>query len=164
MNSLVIQRPRQAGFSSIPLPGKTPWGPIQQDDILMWGQGADHARVPILWQVHTAGHGGTRVHPELAALYFKRLPNECHAYGGSRLWFEEDCESTVPLYIFYNGLQPDCWLVKPPNPFPREKLLESLAYYLADTIGPVRAIAAAFDAHLLAQGIALRAPIPPASA
>jgi hypothetical protein len=143
---------------------RSPWGRIQESDILMWGCAADRSHVPLLWQVHTAGHGGTRVHPEVAARYFRRLPKDCHAYGGSRLWFEEDCESTVPLFIFYNALAPSCWLVRGENPFPRHKLLESMAHYHAHTVPAVSAIARTVDDDLARAGVALRSAMEPASA
>jgi len=143
---------------------RSPWGRIQGSDILAWGSAPDGSRVPLLWQVQTAGHGGTRVHPELAARYFRALPKDCHAYGGSRLWYEEDCESTVPLFIFYNALDPTCWLVRWDKPFPRAKLLESMAHYLAHTVPAVTAIARAVDGDLARGGIALRAPLEPAGA
>jgi hypothetical protein len=143
---------------------RSPWGRIQESDILAWGSALDGSRVPLLWQVHTAGHGGTRVHPELAARYFRALPKDCHAYGGSRLWFEEDCESTVPLFVFYNALDPACWLVRGDTPFPRAKLLESMAFYLAHTVPAVTAIARTVDVDLARAGVALRSPLEPAGA
>lgn len=141
-------------------PRSTPWGGLQESETLMWGTAPCGNITPVLWQVHTAGHGGTRVHPQLAAAYFKRLPRDCQSCGGSRLWFEEDCESSVPLFIFYNGLSPDCWLVRPDIAFPRDKLLESVVRWMPSTVDPVRAIAAKFDSALTRQSIALRAPLP----
>jgi len=141
-------------------PRSTPWGGLQESETLMWGTAPCGTITPVLWQVHTAGHGGTRVHPHLAAACFKHLPPECHAHGGSRLWFEEDCESSVPLFIFYNGLSPDCWLVRTRNAYPREKLLESVVRWMPSTVEPVRAIANNFDATLARAGIPLRTPLP----
>jgi len=137
---------------------RSPWGRIQQHTILAWGRAADQSKVPLLWQVHTAGHGGTRVHPELAARYFRKLPKDCYAYGGSRLWFEEDCESTVPLFIFYNALDAACWLLSGDAPFPRSKLLDSLHYDLAHTLPAVTAIANLVDGDLAHTGVVLRSP------
>lgn len=144
-------------------PTSTPWGQAQQQVVLMWGRNNDCIYVPLLWQVHTAGHGGTFVHPTLAARFFNKLPKECHAYGGSRLWFEEDCESNVPFFIFYNGLDPSCWLVAKGKQFPRERLLESIQRWMPNSIAAVRDLAARFDAALTDEGIPLRAPLLPQS-
>lgn len=144
-------------FDYHPTPRYSPWDSVQETDILMWGKTADGTAIPILWQVHTAGHGGTHVHPQLAAKYFQRLPAECHAYGGSNVWFEEDCESSVPLFIFYNGLTADSWLIR--SAFPREKLLESIVRWLPDTATAVKAIAQCFDDALMNAGGSLRAPL-----
>lgn len=147
-------------YQPIALTAASPWGRIQNSDILMWGKDAENAALlPLLWQVSTASHGGTRVHDQLAAAHFAKLPAACHAYGGSPLWYEEDCESSVPLYIFYNGLTPHCWLIKD-NPFPRAELLSSLRRYHPETIAPVQQIARRFDSVLSTAGIALRTPIP----
>ena len=144
-------------------PTSTPWGGAQHKEIIMWGASADAIRVPVLWQVHTAGHGGTRVHRQLAARYLNGIPKTCHAYGGSRLWYEEDCESAVPLFIFYNGLDPSCWLVADGKQYPREKLLESIRRWMPECVEPVRSLAAGFDAALIANGIPLRTALPAAS-
>lgn len=146
-------------YQNLPFPLSTPWGRAQQCPIIMWGPAADGQPVPLLWQVHTAGHGGTRVHRELAARFLHGIPKACHSYGGSRLWYEEDCESSVPLYIFYNGLSSDCWLVRDEEPFPREHLLDSVRRWLPETVWPVRQLAQRFDGALLAAGIALRRPL-----
>ena len=110
-------------YLSLPLPITSPWGKSQQTDILMWGVAADQRPVPVLWKVHTAGHGGIRVHRELGALFLNGVPKACHSYGGSRLWYEEDSESAVPLFIFFNGLSNECWLINRPVRYPREALL-----------------------------------------
>lgn len=141
-------------------PPSSPWGRVQETTILMWAYSPDGTRVPVLWQVHTAGHGGTRVHRQLAARFLNRLPKECHAYGGNRLWYEEDCESNVPLFIFYNGLDPSCWLVTEGQQFPRERLMESIRRWMPDTGDAVCAIAARFDAVLVKNGHTLRSPLP----
>lgn len=146
-------------YGPLDCPTRTPWGEAQDIDILMYGADAAGFRVPVLWQVHTAGHGGTRVHRELAARFLNKLPKVCHAYGGSRLWYEEDGESAVPLFIFYNALAPTCWLIRGEAPFPREKLLDSFAYYHPEPVPAVRALAAAFDSALLAAGVSLRSPL-----
>lgn len=146
-------------YENLPIPPATPWGKVQQTTVLMWGRSAIGTRVPVLWQVHTAGHGGTRVHRQLASRFLNGIPKQCHAYGGTRLWFEEDCESSVPLFIFYNGLDPACWLVQPGKEFPREKLLESIQRWMPETVDAVRKLAAAFDAALCAEGISLRSPL-----
>jgi hypothetical protein len=143
-------------FQHLDVPRSTPWGPPQECDRIMWGAADDGSRVPILWQVHTSGHGGTRVHKDLAARFLNGLPKECHAFGGSRLWFEEDAESTVPLFIFYNGLAPDCWLVRADKPFPREQLMDSIRRWMPEAAYAVRRLAAAFDKALGNAGIALR--------
>lgn len=138
-------------FQTIALTAASPWGRIQNSEILMWGRTAqDRSVIPLLWQVSTASHGGTRIHDQLAAQYFTALPATCHAYGGSRLWFEEDCESTVPFYIFYNGLTPDCCLLQ-----------VSLHRYHPETIPAVQRIAQRFDQALIDAGIALRSPLAP---
>lgn len=149
-------------FQTIALTAASPWGHIQNSEILMSGLNAqDRSVIPLLWQVSTASHGGTRVHDQLAAQYFTELPATCHAYGGSRLWFEEDGESTVPFYIFYNGLTPDCWLIKS-RPYPRHRLLQdSLQRYYPETIPAVQRIAQRFDQALIDAGIALRTPLTP---
>lgn len=151
-------------YQHLPCPRQTPWGTAQETAILMWGRTADCTRVPILWQVHTAGHGGTRVHRELGARFLDGIPKHCHAFGGSRLWYEEDCESSVPLFIFYNGLDPSCWLVAEGKQYPREKLLESVQRWMPDTLAAVRKLAARFDAALLETGIPLRSPLHPLQA
>lgn len=146
-------------FQNLDVPRSTPWGPLQQSDRIMWGAAENGTRVPILWQVHTAGHGGTRVHKDLAARFLNGLPKECHAFGGSRLWFEEDCESSVPLFIFYNGLSPDCWLVRADRPYPREQLMDSIRRWMPEAAYAVRRLAAAFDKALSNAGIPLRSPL-----
>lgn len=146
-------------YGPLDCPTRTPWGEAQDIDILMYGADAAGFRVPVLWQVHTAGHGGTRVHRELAARFLNGIPKACHAYGGSRLWYEEDCESSVPLFIFYNGLSADCWLVTGDKPFPREQLLESIRRWLPETVWVVRMLAARFDDALAEAGVALRSPL-----
>lgn len=148
-------------FQFLALPASSPWGRVQENEILMWGASADGTAIPLLWQVHTAGHGGTRVHHQLAATYFAALPAEFYSYGGSPLWFEEDCESSVPLYIFYNGLYPDCWLIA--NAYPRADLLQSLHRYYPEHIAPLQQIARQFDEALAAAGITLRAAVEPLS-
>lgn len=147
-------------YICIACPTSTPWGQAQDTSALMWGFNSDGTRVPVLWQVHTAGHGGTRVHRELAARFLNGIPMTCHSFGGSRLWYEEDCESTVPLFIFYNGLDPSCWLVAEGKAYPRDKLLESIHRWMPDTADAVRELAKRFDAALLAEGRALRSPLP----
>lgn len=165
MTSIVTEIPAIAPiapggpYQSLPLPLESPWGKSQHTDIIMWGTDADGKPVPVLWQLHTAGHGGTRVHRELAARFLAGIPKACHAYGGSRLWYEEDCESSVPLYIFYNGLSTDCWLVRGGKPFPREQLLDSIRRWLPETVWPVRQLAERFDAALVTAGITLRSPL-----
>lgn len=140
-------------------PEHTPWGRAQETAVLMWGCCTDGTPVPVLWQVSTPGHGGTRVHRELAARFLNHMPKECHAYGGSRLWYEEDCESTVPLFIFYNGLDPSCWLVQDGKQFPRERLLESIKRWMPASVEAVRSIAERFDDALVAEGFPLRSPL-----
>lgn len=143
-------------FAHSECPTSTPWGRAQDTSVLMWGVSEDGTRIPVLWQVYTAGHGGTRVHRELAARFLNGIPKACHAFGGSRLWYEEDCESTVPLFIFYNGLAPSCWLVAEGKQYPREKLLESVQRWMPETVNAVRALAARFDDALVRQGSPLR--------
>lgn len=147
-------------FQHIHLSASSPWGPIQNSEILLWATTQDGSAIPVLWQVHTAGHGGTRVHHQLAAAYFETLPADFYSYGGSPLWYEEDCESCVPLYIFYNGLTPDCWLIRN-GPYPRAELLQSLQRYLPDAIPALQDIAQRFDEALTAAGITLRTPVEP---
>lgn len=146
-------------YALITCPASTPWGHAQETSVLMWGESTDGTRVPLLWQVSTAGHGGTRVHRELAARFLNKIPKDCHAHGGSRLWYEEDCESTVPLYIFYNGLDPSCWLVQDGKQFARERLMESIKRWMPTTIEAVRTLAERFDEALVAEGLALRSPL-----
>lgn len=146
-------------FTNLDVPRSTPWGPLQESESIMWG-GPDYAsRVPLLWQLHTAGHGGTHVHPQLARRFLNGIPAQCHAFGGSRLFYEEDCESSVPLFIFYNGLAADCWLVRSEKPFPREQLMESIRRWMPDTCYAVRRLAAAFDKALIDARIPLRSPL-----
>lgn len=151
-------------FAHLECPTSTPWGRAQNTSILMWGLSDDGTRVPVLWQVYTAGHGGTRVHRDLVARFLKGIPKSCHAFGGSRLWYEEDCESTVPLFIFYNGLDPSCWLVAESKQYPREKLLESIQRWMPDAVDGVRALAVGFDAALVAAGVPLRTALQPTEA
>lgn len=147
-------------YQYLPFPDTTPWGKPQSTDILMWGADNSGTRLPLLWQTNCAGHGGTRVHRELAARFLQGMPKECHAYGGSRLWYEEDAESCVPLFIFYNGLNHTCWLVSGEKPYPREKLFESIQRWMPDSAPIVRALAAAFDTALAKSGAQLRSPLP----
>lgn len=161
MTSTPILAPN-APYELLACPTSTPWGHAQETSVLMWGTAADGTRVPVLWQVHTAGHGGTRVHRELAARFLNGIPKSCHAYGGSRLWYEEDCESSAPLFIFYNGLDPSCWLVADGKQFPRHRLLESIRRCMPETVNVVLALAARFDAALAANGTPLRSPLQPA--
>jgi hypothetical protein len=144
-------------FDNVDVPRHTPWGALQESERIMWG-GPDHAsRVPLLWQIHTAGHGGTRVHPQLAKRFLGGIPQQCHAFGGSRLWYEEDAESSVPLFIFYNGLSTDCWLVTGEKPYPRQHLMDSIRRWMPEASYAVRRLAANFDAALANAGIPLRA-------
>lgn len=146
-------------YQHLPFPDTTPWGKPQQTDVLMYGESSDGTRVPVLWQTHTAGHGGTRVHRELAARFLNGIPKDCYKFGGSRLWYEEDGESPVALYIFYNGLKPDHYLVDPTKPYPRHKLLESALHWMPHVAEKVRGLAKAFDAALIAQGTPLRTAV-----
>ncbi len=148
-----------APFKNLPFPQCTPWGKAQHTDIIMWAVDDTGQPVPVLWQVHTAGHGGTRVHRDLAARFLNGLPKACHSYGGSRLWYEEDSESCVPLFIFYNGLSSDCWLVRGEARHLREKLLETVRRSLPETTWAVRILAERFDAALTTAGITLRSPL-----
>lgn len=142
-----------------PCPTATPWGRCQETDILMWGLEADGTRVPVLWQVHTAGHGGTRLHAHLASHFLQGIPEQCYAFGGSRLWYEEDCESAVPLFIFYNGLTPSCWLLSGDKSYPRSKLFESIQRWMPDACEAVLHLAEKFDDALLRQGTPLRSGV-----
>lgn len=147
-------------YQYLPFPDTTPWGKPHSTDILMWGTDNKASRLPLLWQTNCAGHGGTRVHRELAARFLQGLPKQCHAYGGSRLWYEEDIESCVPLFIFYNGLHYTCWLVAGDKPFLRENLLKSIERWMPDSVAIVRTLAHAFDKALAADGVPLRSPLP----
>ena len=147
-------------YQHLPFPDTTPWGKPQQTDVLMYGESSDGTRVPVLWQTHTAGHGGTRVHRELAARFLNGIPPECHSYGGSRLWYEEDAESCIPLYIYFNGIVPTHHLFNLERPYPRQKLLESVQRWMPNAVDKVRELAAAFDAALVAEGKPLRSPLP----
>lgn len=151
-----------APYEPLACPASTPWGRAQDISPLMWATDAGGTRVPVLWQVYTASHGGTRVHRELAARFLNGIPKSCHAYGGSRLWYEEDCESSVPLFIFYNGLDPSCWLVADGKQFPRHRLLESIRRWMPETVDAVLVLAGRFDAALAANGMPLRSPLQPA--
>lgn len=146
-------------YQYLPFPNSTPWGKSQTTEILMWGADRAGSRLPLLWQTNCAGHGGTRVHRELAARFLQGLPKQCHAYGGSRLWYEEDIESCVPLFIFYNGLHHTCWLVSGEKPYPREQLFETIQRWMPDNAAVVRTLAGVFDKALAAQGTALREPL-----
>lgn len=146
-------------YAFIACPTSTPWGGAQDATVLMWASDHDGLRVPVLWQVHTSGHGGTRVHRELAARFLNKIPKACHAFGGSRLWYEEDCESNVPLFIFYNGLDPSCWLVQDGKQFPREHLMDSIKRWMPETVHDVHALAKRFDEDLVAEGLSLRSPL-----
>lgn len=147
-------------FDATALPSRSPWGAIQESSRLMWGADQSGSLVPLLWQVHAAGHGGTRIHPTLAKRFLNGIPPQCHANGGGRLWYEEDCESAVPLFIFYCGLSAaDCWLLRPGNEYPREKLLESIRRWMPEAAFAVNRLAQAFDNHLANAGFPLRAPL-----
>lgn len=148
-------------YHALTLSQYSPWGRIQHSEVLMWGKDRQTAAIiPLLWQVSTASHGGTRVHDQIAKAYFSKLPPDCHAYGGSHLWFEEDCESSVPFYVFYNGLSPQCWLMKN-KPFPRANLLNDFARHYPEATQGIQNIARRFDDDLAAAGIALRDPTAP---
>ena len=62
--------------------GQSPWGPIQNYEIL----------APGVWQVHTAGHGGIKLSAERNAKVPKLARNE----DG---WYEEDCEYAIPAFV-----------------------------------------------------------------
>lgn len=146
-------------FPHLALPSFTPWGGIQQSEVLMHGLSADGTLVPVLWQIHTAGHGGTHVHEVLAARFLNGLPDICHRYGGNRFWFEEDFESNVPLFIFYNGLDPACWLLREGRVYPREKMIDEIRQRMPQAAYAVRRLAATFDAALAATSAPLRSPL-----
>lgn len=121
-------------------PKTSPWGQVQEQSILMWKQGP----APVMWMLHTAGHGGIKVHREIATKYLKELPKECFSFGGNKTLYEEDCEATVPLYIFFNKLDDACWFKK--GGFPREKLMESIERYYPTSVDKIKEIAARVDA------------------
>lgn len=73
-------------------PTYTPWGQTQ----------TCHALGDGIFTVTTAGHGGIWLSPER----MKALPEVCrstpYSKGG---WFEEDCDSLIPMFFFYTDLQ-----------------------------------------------------------
>lgn len=142
------------------LPKSTPWGPHDSFDVLMWGKNQQGHLVPIMWQVYCPGHGGTRLSRDLAAKWLKRLPAECHKHGGSIMWYEEDCESAVPLFIFYNALDPRCWLVAQGQAYPRHKLLDSIKRWMPRAVPAVLAIAREFDNAFTGLGGVVREELP----
>jgi len=70
---------------------QSPWGAVQQERVL----------APGIVQVHTAGHGGIWLSPERQA----QLPEWARqiegAYCPKPQWWEEDCEMSVPILVFY---------------------------------------------------------------
>ena len=109
------------------LPNYTPWGEPQDTEILLWANDKGEA-VPCMWMVHTASHGGIYITEEMRERFLSDLPASCNQYnhGNGGNWFEEDCESCVPLYIFYPILDNSCWLIK--DRYPRKDLLKPLGY------------------------------------
>jgi hypothetical protein len=140
------------------LPRITPWGGHDDHTILMWGRDGEGTLIPIMWQVYCPGHGGTRINPDVSSTWLKGLPAECFKHGGNRCWYEEDCESTVPLFIFYNALDPRCWLVAEGKAYPRHKLLESVIRWMPNAVPTVLKLAQTFDTALTAASVDLREP------
>jgi len=143
------------------LPRITPWGGHDGNETtLMWGRDSEGTLIPIMWQVYCPGHGGTRVNPDVARTWLKALPSECFKHGGNRCWYEEDCESAVPLFIFYNALDPRCWLVAERKAYPRHKLLETITRWMPAAVPTVALLARTFDAALVKAGQGLREDVP----
>lgn len=149
-------------YEHTPLPRITPWGGHNGNTTLMWGRAADGSIVPVMWQVSCPSHGGTRVNADVARRWLKALPHECFKHGGNRCWYEEDCESAVPLFIFYNALDPRCWLITNDmgQSYPRHKLLESITRWMPDAAPTVILLARTFDAALTKAGQGLREDVP----
>jgi hypothetical protein len=63
----------------------TPWGPSQNEEVLADG----------IISYSTASHGGIWLSPERQ----KALP-DCRNWLGSKEWWEEDCDWSVP-YLFF---------------------------------------------------------------
>ena len=74
------------------LPENTPWGPIQHKEKLADG----------IYDIETAGHGGIWIAPGLR----HHIP-KCKNFLDSTAWWEEDCDWSIPFYVFADRIKPN---------------------------------------------------------
>jgi hypothetical protein len=72
----------------------TPWGQVQHQKQL----------APGIVMVSTAGHGGIWLSPERQAQLPAWALEISNSYGPKPMWWEEDCESMVVLYVFFEEI------------------------------------------------------------
>lgn len=73
----------------------SPWGSVQY-----WRELA-----PGIVQVYTAGHGGIRLSPERQAQLPAWALEVPSGYCPKPMWWEEDCEAMVVVYVFWEELK-----------------------------------------------------------
>lgn len=101
-------------------PKSSPWGPVDNAEKL----------APGIFFVGTAGHGGIWLSLERQLQLPAWALKVTKGYAPKPMWWEEDCEAAVPLYVFQHEIG---------RPLSPERLLNAMGYE--------EAMAAAFKAQ-----------------
>ena len=73
----------------------SPWGRVQKQQEIL----------PGIIVVHTAGHGGIWLSPERQAQLPAWALEISSSYCPKPMWWEEDCESQVIMYVFFEEIE-----------------------------------------------------------
>jgi hypothetical protein len=115
----------------------TPWGRSDNEKALVWGTNEYEQMFPIVELVGTPSHGGIGVLKKAADQLLSKEARDKALDGGDWLWFEEDCDMSIPLYeiqtardAYFAGANPEG------NYATEEQRMESLLTSLSNWNAP----------------------------